>query len=356
MKKSEESSYNLDSSHVYNKHDFSNVNVDHDFSHVYIEHDFSHIYIERQIADHPKTLRITGLLPKAAIIYIDHYKDVFCKSGQSYESQAKSKKLILAKKTDSFLYEGSTLCDSFGNENFYYTTNAMNCIYGCEYCYLQGMYPSANLVVFVNIEDTFNELEKNLRNGKLYVCNSYDTDLLAIETLTGFVCDWIDFAAAHANLTVELRTKSANFASIAAKSAIPNFYLAWSVSPEEYSRKYEHKTPGLSARLESIKRAVDNGWKVRLCIDPIICGEDWKSQYSEMVVEIKKAIDVSKLSGVSIGVFRVPKDSLKIMRNINRDSSLLAYPYVFDTENECWTYENELAKEMTNFIRELLYM
>lgn len=226
----------------------------------------------------------------------------------------------------------------------------MNCIYGCEYCYLQGMYPSANLVVFVNIEDTFSELEKRLHDGKLYVCNSYDTDLLAIEGLTGFASDWIDFATEHENLTVELRTKSANFASIAAKTAIPNFYLAWSVSPEAYTRKYEHKTPGLSARLASMSKAIENGWKVRLCIDPAICGEDWKDRYSEMVSEIKRKIDIRKFTGVSIGVFRVPKDSLKIMRNINHESSLLAYPYVFDTENECWTYEGKLTEEMTAFI------
>jgi spore photoproduct lyase len=316
--------------------------------------DFSHVYVEKRIGEHPKTLRILDLLPKSAIIYVDHYKDVFCKGGQSYESQTNSKKLILAKKTDTFLYEGSNLCDSFGNENFYYTTNAMNCIYGCEYCYLQGMYLSANLVVFVNIEDTFSELEKRLRDEKLYVCNSYDTDLMAIEGLTGFASDWIDFATEHVNLTVELRTKSANFASIATKTAIPNFYLAWSVSPEEYSRKYEHNTPGLSARIESMSKAIENGWKVRLCIDPAICGEDWKDRYSEMVSEIKRKIDIRKFTGVSIGVFRVPKDSLKIMRNINHESSLLAYPYIFDTENECWTYENKLAEEMTDFIRELL--
>ena len=39
----------------------------------------------------------------------------------------------------------------------------MNCVFDCEYCYLKGMYPSANLVVFVNLEDIFAEVEKTCR-------------------------------------------------------------------------------------------------------------------------------------------------------------------------------------------------
>ena len=34
-----------------------------------------------------------------------------------------------------------------------------NCIYDCDYCYLQGMYPSANIVVFVNHEDFFDAVD-----------------------------------------------------------------------------------------------------------------------------------------------------------------------------------------------------
>lgn len=35
----------------------------------------------------------------------------------------------------------------------------MNCIFDCEYCYLKGMYPSGNLVVFVNLEDILRSLK-----------------------------------------------------------------------------------------------------------------------------------------------------------------------------------------------------
>ena len=54
----------------------------------------------------------------------------------------------------------------------------MNCIFDCEYCYLKGMYPSANIVVFVNLEDIFAEVAQKLENHSLYLCVSHDTDLL----------------------------------------------------------------------------------------------------------------------------------------------------------------------------------
>lgn len=54
----------------------------------------------------------------------------------------------------------------------------MNCIFDCEYCYLKGMYPSGNLVVFVNLEDIFAELEALLAQKSIYLCVSYDADLV----------------------------------------------------------------------------------------------------------------------------------------------------------------------------------
>ncbi len=49
------------------------------------------------------------------------------------------------------------------------------------------MYPSANIVVFVNLEDIFAEVAQKLENHSLYLCVSYDTYLLAMEPITGYV-------------------------------------------------------------------------------------------------------------------------------------------------------------------------
>ena len=39
----------------------------------------------------------------------------------------------------------------------------LNCIYDCKYCFLQGMFNSANYLVFVNYQDFFLQLMKLLK-------------------------------------------------------------------------------------------------------------------------------------------------------------------------------------------------
>lgn len=309
---------------------------------------FSRVYIEDAIRDHPRTRRILSGLPHASRIRINHYKDVFCRKNQDFSAQKNSPQLILAQKKDTFLYEGSPMCDSFGNKNFYYTNDIMNCPYQCEYCYLQGLYPSANLVIFVNLEDTLLAIEEKLSVETMYICISYDTDLLALESRTGFVGDWITFSQKHPSLTIELRTKSAMFHTIAMHTPPKNLILAWTLSPEMVIREFEHRTPSLDARLESMRQAMERGWNVRLCVDPVIHVENWEKQYRDFACVVKEGLDIRKLENISIGVFRLPKDSLKVMRKINPTSSLLAYPFTLSDTG--WSYSMEQKNRMMDYI------
>ena len=66
-----------------------------------------------------------------------------------------AQKLILAVNRSGFIRMGSKNCQNFGAESFYYCSPVRNCISGCEYCYLQGMLSSENLLAFVNTGDCF---------------------------------------------------------------------------------------------------------------------------------------------------------------------------------------------------------
>ena len=154
---------------------------------------FSHIYVEEAVWNHPRTQKILSRFPQAQVIPVHHYKDVFCRRGQSVVRQHKTQNLILAEKKNNLIYQGAPVCQSFGNHWFYYTSCMMNCIYDCEYCYLKGMYPSANVVLFVNLEDIFAEVERLLEQHSVYLCVSYDTDLLAVEPVIGYTAEWMRF-------------------------------------------------------------------------------------------------------------------------------------------------------------------
>lgn len=311
---------------------------------------FSHIYVEKDTLNYELTQKIISKYKRSEIILIDHYKDVFNKKRQMFFIQKKSQKLILAKKREPYLYKGSVMCDSFGHDNFYYTSNAMNCIYNCEYCYLQGLYDSGNQILFVNLEDTFNSIEKMHSADKTYICISYDTDLLAMEHLTGFVKKWVEFSLAHPGIVIELRTKSANFSLIEKLEPSKQFILAWSILPDEIISQYEEFTPALAGRLDNIKRALQRGWEVRLCIDPVIYTDNFDIIYAKMAAKVKEKIDLKLLSGISTGVFRVPKESLKRMRRNNPESTLLSYPFEYDKETGSYTYSDEMKNKMISYV------
>ena len=42
----------------------------------------------------------------------------------------------------------------------------LNCVYDCRYCFLQGMYRSANYVLFVNYDDFRVQIEESISSCK----------------------------------------------------------------------------------------------------------------------------------------------------------------------------------------------
>ncbi len=301
---------------------------------------FSHIYVESRALAHPKTAQILQKFSKATVVEIDHYKNLFNQRGQDFRAQKQTPKLILAIKEEPFLYEGSQYADGFGFEQFYYTPTMLNCLYDCDYCYLQGMYQSANMVVYVNREDFMQATLPYLKRPML-VCTSYDTDLLAVEKLIGENRDWIGFAKDHPNLHLELRTKSANFDAISDLLPSKQIVIAWTLSPQKIIDLYEAKTPPLKKRLESLKQALEKGWQVRLCLDPVIYTPDFKTLYPAFIDEIFSAVDAGKVFEVTTGSFRMSSPHLKTIKKMGH-TDLAFYPY--EVKDQMATYSESTEK------------
>ena len=318
---------------------------------------FSHIYVEREALTHNRTGEILARFPHAKVVVIDHYKDVFCRSRQDYAAQHMAQNMILAVKHGSLLYEGAPVCQSFGNEYFYYTSCVMNCVYDCEYCYLKGMYPSGNLVVFVNLEDIFAEIEETLKRHPMYLCVSYDTDLLAIEHMTGYASRWIEFVRRQnkrqpGSLKIELRTKCAGRELWKNVQPHPDVICAFTLSPQAVIDTCEHRTPSLEQRILGAAEAMRAGFPVRLCFDPMLYCRDWRKQYEDMLAQVDARIDMEQLVDVSVGAFRVSQDYLKKMRKNEPYSAVVQFPY--QNDGGVYHYPTELMEEMEQFMVERL--
>ena len=312
---------------------------------------FSHIYVEKKILNNKNTLEILSKFKDVKIIEIENYKEVFSSNNQDFHLQKLGQKLILASNKANMIYEGAVVCESFENDNFYYTSSIINCVYDCEYCYLQGVYSSGNIVIFVDIEKVFEEVEELYNKLKtLYLCVSYDTDLLAIENICGFSEKWYYFIEDKKDLKIELRTKSGNIDKFLNLKPLDNFIIAFTLSPENLALKNEKYTASFKNRVKAIKKLQEQGWKVRICIDPLIYSDNFEKNYSQMIEYLFNEIDKEKVIDVSIGVFRISKEYLKKMRNQNQNSEILYYP--FECIDGVYTYSDKTKSYMINFIKE----
>lgn len=306
---------------------------------------FSVIYVEEEAMNYEYTKQILAKYPNSDVVMIRHYKDVFNRSHQDYSVQNLSKKLVLAVNHGQLIYEGSPVCQNFGAKKFHYLTTIMNCAFNCEYCFLKGMYPSANIVVFVNREDYLEEASKL---GDSYLSVSFDTDLLALDKLLNTTSIWVEFARNHPEVDVEIRTKTAPMSFV----DVPNLIYAFTLSPDEITRNYESKTAFLDSRIRSVNSAISSGATVRLCFDPIIYTRDFDDIYSRFMDKVLAEIDLTKVRDVSVGTFRVSKEYLKTMRKAEPNSAVVNFP--FENTNGYCSYPSEINKKMVDYVKSRL--
>ena len=120
------------------------------------------IYIENQIKKHHRTKQILSRFKKKIeIIHCDHYGEIFNIKSQNFRIQKTEPALIIAKKKGKKILQIPKNFGVGGNSNYYFS-HMLNCIYDCEYCFLQGKHMSAHYLLFINYEDFFIEIEKKL--------------------------------------------------------------------------------------------------------------------------------------------------------------------------------------------------
>ena len=321
----------------------------------YQEH-FQHIYVEEALLQSPEAKGILQKFPKAKVIPIKHYKDVFNRKKQGRLPQSRSRKLILAKKEGQRLYDGAVVCQDFSESHFCYTSLLMNCPFHCAYCYLQGMYPSSNLVMFLNLEDYFSDCRKWIaEKGSLYLCISYDSDLLAMEGVYPYVEEFARFLNQENALRIEVRTKAGGEGLWRKMQRLPlssdarkRMIFAFTLSPEEIVEEAEEGTARLSSRIFAIQKALEEGYLVRLCFDPMIYHPRWNELYSDLLQEVFEKIPMEQIHDCSLGSFRISESYLKAMGKALPSSPHTQFPY--ENTGGYYHYPKELMEEMEGFL------
>ena len=309
------------------------------------------IYIENQIRQHRRTHEILSKFKKKIdIVYCDHYGEIFNIKSQNFRIQKKKPALVLAKK------EGKKLHDipksfSIGGEKNYYFSHMLNCIYDCEYCFLQGKHMSAHYLLFVNYEDFFIEIEKKIKQNcleKSYFFSGYDCDSLAFDGVTNFVESFLPIFEKNKNGILEIRTKSIQIQKILKHKPIDNCIIAFSFTPENVSKLIEHKVPSVKKRIDTMKKLAENGWKIGLRFDPIIPACNFAKIYENLFKNIASNVPEENIHSISFGMMRFPKKMFKKMIKEYPNKKIISLN--FKNNNGIYSYSKEVQKKLENII------
>ena len=219
------------------------------------------IYIEEAILQHPRVLDIMARFPQARKITCGRYGEVFNPKAQNFRLQKQQPALILAEKYKNFALP-APMGYGIGATRNYYFSHMLNCLYDCRYCFLQGMYQSANYVLFVNYEDFQQDIRQLCAESPdepLHFFSGYDCDSLALEPVTGFAEQFLPFFATLPNAWLELRTKSTQVRSLLNREPLPRCIVAFSLSPDQIAVKVEAKAPSVERRLDALMQIAGTG-------------------------------------------------------------------------------------------------
>ena len=285
------------------------------------------LYIEEDILKDEKALRIQKKLRYENKIICKNYREVFNPKNQNFRIQKKEPSVILAKKKKNLILEAPKKFNIGFSENYYFS-HMLNCIYDCNYCFLQGMFNSAHYVIFVNYDDFLLNIKDKLSNSSNNICffSGYDCDSLALEDMTGFIEYFVKKFVKLNNGTLEIRSKSTNIKSIKKYHPSDKIIPAFSLNPEYSITLHEQNTPKLINRINAIKELQNLGWNIGIRFDPFI----WYGELSKMSIyfeEIFKSINKNKIHSVTIGNFRMTNSYLKRMVKVNPTE-----PYILEKQ------------------------
>ncbi len=285
----------------------------------------SKIYVETRILDHPVTHRILSKLENLKPIVFDDLSRFIMDNASVQQKNANSKPLVLAYQKSEFL----KWCP--GTRNYiccgYQILNLMNnCEINCSYCILQGYLNSPFIIVYVNIENLFAELEEKIGNhpGKIFRIGTGElADSLSTDHLTAYSSQLVYFFADKENAIIELKTKTTLIGNFINLNHNGRTVIAWSLNTPKIISNEESSAPRLEERLAAAEQCQNAGFRLAFHFDPMIYYNGWEQDYHAVIKKIFKKINPENVVWISLGALRYPAHLDQIIRKNHPASEII---------------------------------
>lgn len=318
---------------------------------------FDKIFLEKKMSSNARANAIISKFPKSEVKIIDKVEDVFNRVKKPYLQKNETLNLFLGEKRGQLVKEAPDAYGLSGEPHFYFI-HAYNCIYECNYCYLQGYFNSPDIVLFLNHRDICEEIEKVTTECELKGLTPWFhagefSDSLALTHITGELEIYHELFSRLPNAKLELRTKSANIKELLKLSPKKNIITTFSLSPADKIKKNDLQTPSLKARLSAIKKLSDAGHPIGIHFDPVVYDDDFKGKYKDLIEELFNSLPVERLEYISVGVIRFTKDVFHQVKKNYPTSELLSTELIKSFDGKI-RYNRPMRLWILSTIRDLL--
>lgn len=250
---------------------------------------------------------------------------------------------------------------------------ANGCNFDCAWCYLNGTFRFRSIGKKPYIKDSekiINHVKNYLDQNELpSILNSGElSDSLVFENtknaLSKTILPLFKSQNKHKLLIV---TKSNAIDDILSSNSQSITIISFSVNSFEVANRWEHGSPTPNERIDAAKKLYDNGYEIRMRIDPIVPIENWENEYSNLIDYmfervIPERITIGSLRGLQSTInnskdkswVKFLDDSSNWGKKISFNKRYVMYRYIIDYLNNVYDYYNiGLCKETVEMWDEL---
>lgn len=289
------------------------------------------LYVERAAEKWSAAKAIRKKLEPRETISIEDYQEFFSRRRTNYLDKRTTRNVFIAVKRGAMVKEAPPAY-GYGADLHYYYVHAYNCIYECEYCYLQGYFSSPDLVFFVNHDDALAEMRQlaaqHRGKKRIWFHAGEFSDSLALSHITGELPHYWKFFEENPDTWLELRTKSVNLSALRSLPPLPNVVVSFSLATEPQAAIYDRKTPSLGQRLKAMQRLRDMGFRLGIHFDPIIYADDFTEQMQLVAARVRDGVGYNAIEYVSLGAVRFAKEVYREARLNYPNSPMFARHFI----------------------------
>ncbi len=314
---------------------------------------FKRVFVEKSVLETQEYKTILDKLKVSQVEVIDSISNYWGRVKKPYLQKRNNLNLFIGKKEGTLIKEAPDAY-GLGSEKHFYYVHAYNCIYECQYCYLQGYFNTPDIVLYINHDEILDQMQKTADQfSDCWFHAGEFSDSLALSHYTGELSKYFNFFKDNPTNKLELRTKSVNTKELEKLTPLDNVFLSFSLSSHSGAKLYDNKCPSIKARINAIKKMYELGYNIGIHFDPVVYDENFKEDYNQVFKELNDAIPLNEISYISLGVVRYTKDVYREVQNNYPKSEISNGPYINSFDGKV-RYNRPMRNWILNTLRDNL--